>query len=296
MAPQTAGMRDTWPSGLPARVELVEVPFFPQQDYQCGPAALATLLANLGAKVTPEQLVAQVYLPARQGSLQVEMLAAARRHDMVSYQLRPSFADLLREVAAGTPVVVLQNYGVWPMSGWHYAVVVGYDSVKGDVILRSGEKRRLTMPLAVLEYTWKESAYWAMVVMPPGQVPVTAQERPYLDAVIAMARIGSPAASKSAYEAVLHRWPENLAASIGLANAHHAQGDLDATEAVLRAAVLRHPDAMAVRNNLAQTLSDQGRNAEALEEVERARGLAGAQADAVLETRALIVRRMQTAQ
>jgi len=295
MAPQTATMRSAWPDGLPARVELAEVPFFPQQDYQCGPAALATVLANSGVSIRPEALVDQVYLPARQGSLQIEMLAAARRHDRVSFQLRPSFEDLLREVAAGVPVVVLQDYGVWPMSGWHYAVVVGYDSVKGEVVLRSGEKRRLTMPLAVLEYTWKESGYWAMVVTSPERIPATAKERPYLDAVIAMSRIGSREASRQAFETFLSRWPENLAASIGLANAHHAGADLVATESVLRTALLRHPDAMALRNNLAQTLSDQGRHAEALEEIDRARELPGAHADAVLETRNLIVKRMQAA-
>ena len=64
-----------------------------------------------GVKVTPEELVPQVYLPERKGSLQVEMLAAARRHGMVSYQLAPRFEDVLREIAAGTPVVVLQNLG-----------------------------------------------------------------------------------------------------------------------------------------------------------------------------------------
>jgi hypothetical protein len=37
--------------------------------------------------------VPQVYLPARKGSLQVEMLAAARRHGLVSYQLAPSKVD-----------------------------------------------------------------------------------------------------------------------------------------------------------------------------------------------------------
>ncbi|HHK0959736.1 TPA: hypothetical protein ACQQQD_006485, partial [Pseudomonas aeruginosa] len=31
-------------AALPARVELRDVPFFPQEAYQCGPAALATML------------------------------------------------------------------------------------------------------------------------------------------------------------------------------------------------------------------------------------------------------------
>ena len=82
--PQTAELREALPQGLPERVELKEVPFFPQTEYQCGPAALATALAAAGVKVTPEDLVSQVYLPERKGSLQIEMLAAARRHGLVS--------------------------------------------------------------------------------------------------------------------------------------------------------------------------------------------------------------------
>lgn len=290
--PQTAELNKSRPADLPERVELSEVPFFPQQDYECGPAALATTLANFGARVTPEELVPQVYLPARKGSLQVEMLAAPRRYGMVSYQIAPRLENLLRELAAGIPVIVLQDYGVWPFSIWHYAVVVGYDYPKGDVVLRSGEKPRLSMPLAVLEYTWKESDYWAMVVVPPGRIPATAAESDYLAAIAAMERIGNPAAAKTAYATFLGRWPDNLAASVGLANAHYALHELGQAEAVLRRAVRRHPDSAVVLNNLAQTLSDEGRNDEALPLIERAAALGGPLAPAVSETHELIMRRM----
>ena len=110
--PQTAELRRALPQGIPEKTELREVPFFPQEEYQCGPAALATVLSASGSRVAPEDLVAQVYLPERKGSLQVEMLAAARRHGRVSYQLAPRLEDLLRELAAGNPVIVLQNLGV----------------------------------------------------------------------------------------------------------------------------------------------------------------------------------------
>ena len=43
---QVTVLRDNWPVDLPEHVELADVPFFPQEDYQCGPAALATSLAN----------------------------------------------------------------------------------------------------------------------------------------------------------------------------------------------------------------------------------------------------------
>lgn len=293
LLPQTEQLRQGRPAGLPERVELVEVPFFPQTEYQCGPAALATALAHFGVKVTPEDLVDQVYLPARRGSLQVEMLAAARRRGMVSYQLAPRFESLLREVAVGNPVIVLQDYGIWPFTMWHYAVAVGYDYGQGELVLRSGEKRRLTIPFGIFEYTWKEGKYWSMVALPPDRVAVTATENGYLESVLALARTGDNRAARTAYASVLGRWPENLTAMIGLANAHHALGELREAETVLRRAAGLQPESVAVLNNLAQTLSDQGRNSEALPLIERAVALGGPFVPAARETRELILKRLQ---
>ena len=292
LVPQTEELRAAWPDGLPQRVELAEVPFFPQQDYQCGPAALAMALASLHQDVTPEDLVGEVYLPARQGSLQVEMLAAPRRHGMLSYQLAPRFEDLLREVAAGTPVIVLQDYGVWPVPLWHYALAIGYDRDTGDVLLRSGEKHRLRIPFPVLEHTWRKSSYWAMVVVPPERVPATATEADFLAAVLALARVGDARTAGRGFAALLARWPDNLGASIGLANSHHGLGELRQAERVLRRAAERHPDSTVVLNNLAQTLSDLGRDDEALPLVDRAITLGGPFVDAARETRVEILKKL----
>ena len=291
--PQTEEMRQHRPEGLPQTAELTGVPFFPQEDFLCGPSALATSLANFGVQVTPDDLVDQVYLPGRHGSLQVEMMASARRNGTVAYQLAPRFEDLLREVAAGFPVLVLQDFGIWPFSIWHYALVIGYDLQRGHVIMRSGDKRRLIIPYAVLEYTWKESDYWAMVTSPPTKIPVTATEAPYLKAVIALEGAGNKKAARDAYAAMLERWPENLGAGIGMANMAYSLGDLKQAEAVLRRMVEKHPDQAVAYNNLAQTIFDQGRIAEALPLAERAVELGGPNAAAARETRDAISRRLQ---
>ena len=91
------GYESALPAALPQRVELVAVPFHPQQDYQCGPAALATVLGHAGVARTPEQLVAEVYLPQRQGSLQLEMLGATRRAGLLPYRLEGTPQALLAE-------------------------------------------------------------------------------------------------------------------------------------------------------------------------------------------------------
>ncbi|MGE5641155.1 MAG: PA2778 family cysteine peptidase [Clostridia bacterium] len=281
--PQTAQLREGLPPELPEHAELKSVPFYAQTEYQCGPAALAIALNAAGASVTPEQLVPEVYIPERKGSLQVEMLAATRRHGLVSYLLQPRFVDVLREVAAGTPVVVLQDLS--PLGTYHYAVVVGYDYESGKLFLRSGEDERQVLLFPVFEFTWLRTGYWAMVAVPPDRIPATAEESRWLSSIAALEHSGDARTARTAYETFLKRWPGNTNAAIGLANAFYTLKDLPQAEAVLREAARREPDSPIVLNNLAQTLLDQGRPQEALPFAERAVAAGGPYAAETAKTR-----------
>jgi tetratricopeptide (TPR) repeat protein len=210
---------------------------------------------------------------------------------MVSYQLAPRFEDLLREVAAGTPVVVLQNLGILA-SSWHYAVAVGYDYPGGRLVLRSGTLEREVMPFAAHEVVWMRSGYWAMVALPPDRIPATADENRWLAAVAALERAGDARSARIAYRTFLGRWPDNVNAAVGLANAHHTLGELADAEQVLREAARRSPDSVVVLNNLAQTLSDLGRHQEALAAIDRAVTAGGPFAGAVQKTRAGILEKL----
>ncbi|WBY00968.1 PA2778 family cysteine peptidase [Ramlibacter tataouinensis] len=293
MVPQTVALRTGWPAGVPQSTSVEGVPFFPQTEYQCGPAALATVLAFTGTPVTPEPLVDQVYIPERRGSLQLEMLAAARRYGRVSYVLAPRYADLLREVAAGNPVLVLQDVGALTRQ-WHYAVVNGFDYPSGSIYLRSGTTARLEMPFTAFERSWMASGYWAMVATPPDRIPATATEDAWMNAVLAMARVAPAEAVATAFATALRRWPDNLAAAVGLANQLHARGALADAEGVLRQARQRHPGSAIVANNLAQVLSDLGRQREALALIDEVGADAGNPfASEIRATRAGIVERMK---
>ncbi|MES2784821.1 MAG: PA2778 family cysteine peptidase [Pseudomonadota bacterium] len=295
MVPQTVALRSAWPEGVARTVELTQVPFFPQDEFQCGPAALATVLNYTGVQVTPDELAKNVYLPSRQGSLQVEMLAAPRRHGRISYQLRPQYEDVLREVAAGNPVIVLQD--VNPVfTQWHYAVLNGFDYPSGTLYLRSGEKRRLEMPFTAFEREWMAGNRWAMVAVAPDRIPATAAEDAWMNAVLAMTRVSGAEAAKTAYATALARWPNNLAAAIGLANQYHQAGSYGRAIDVLRVAQQRHPESVIVLNNLAQALTDEGRHAEALSQIDQALAIPSPFASDVRATRQLILERIATKQ
>jgi hypothetical protein len=273
--PQVIALIADPPPTLPERAELAQTPFFPQERYQCGPAALATVLVHGGVSTTPEALVDSVYLPERQGSLQAEMLATARRHRRVAYRLAPRLEDLLSEVAAGTPVVVLQNLLFSFAPRWHYAVVVGYDRPREEIILRSGTTERLVITLSNFERTWARSEFWAMVAVTPDKLPATAREEPYVGAVVALERV-SPADAHRAYAAALARWPRNLLARMGLGNTAYAAGDFAQAETAYRQVTRDHPEAADAWNNLATVLHRTGRTEEAMAAARRAIALGGA--------------------
>ncbi len=243
--------------GLPAQHELTATPFFPQQRYQCGPAALATLLHPHEPEAEPERLREQVYLPARQGSLQPEMVAAVRRYGLLPYPFEADLERLLREVAAGRPVLVLQNLGLDWLPRWHYAVVVGYDLEQREVVLRSGTDRRRTTPFGVFENTWARSHHWALLVLPPGELPLSAEPLPLLQQVHALEKSGLLQLAGRYYQAAAERWPDEPLVWMGLGNYRYGQGDGSGAEAAYRRVIALKGDYLPAWNNLAYVLLEQ---------------------------------------
>lgn len=288
-APQVSGLLERRPADLPTRVEIAQTPFFPQEEYQCGPASLAAVLQHAGKAASPESLRPQVYVPGRKGSLQAEMLAGARRHGLLAYPPAPNVEALLREIAAGTPAVVLQNLALDWAPLWHYAVAIGYDLDAREIVLRSGVTRRLAMSLDTFERTWARGGYWAMLALPPDRLPAGAAESPYVAAAAALER-ADPAAASRAYETALARWPENLAALLGLGNAKYALRDLAGAAAAYRRVTQQHPGFADAWNNLAQAMFELGVRDEARAAARRAVAIGGPRLDTYRQTLEHILR------
>ncbi len=256
------------------RVELNDVPFFAQDAYQCGAAALAIVLSWSGLPTDPEMLISEVYTPARKGSLQTALIGAARRHGRVAYPVS-GVESMLTEVAAGHPVIILQNLGLSWYPKWHYSVVVGYDLPKGIVILHSGETPFKHLSLRIFKNTWVRSGYWGLLVLKPNQLPATAQKKTYLEAVLGLEHTHQWHAAVKGYETVLRRWSGSLPALIGLGNSLYALGDLTGAENAFRKATYLNPSSGSAFNNLAQVLWEQKRQQEALEIARKAVALGG---------------------
>jgi tetratricopeptide (TPR) repeat protein len=250
--------------------ELTDVPFFAQTEYQCGPAALATILNTAGVAVTPTELVDAVYVEDLKGSLQPELTAATRRYGLLPLPVAPDAQSLLTEVAHGRPALVLQNLGVRKVPVWHYAVVVGFDADAGEVILRSGTEQRRLEPLRRFLKSWKLADNWAFVAIEPGTIPTTAQSDVYMRALVGAGRQFSDSTLARAYDSALARWPDDPFVLFLAALREHTAGQPASAAQLYRGVLARDPDHSAARNNLANVLLEQGCRAEALQEAHTA--------------------------
>jgi len=247
---------------LPRAHAISDVPFFPQEEAECGPAALAMALRHAGAEVDPEDLSPMVFTRARRGSFQFDLVGAARRNGHVPYPV-VGWQGLFAEVSAGRPVVVLQNLGFDWLPFWHFAVLIGFDRDAGTVTLHTGTREARSVPTYLFARTWRRASHWARVVLPPSELPELLGERSTLEAIAALEGTAEPTTSERAYAAVVERWPASGPAHLGLGNVRYRRGDLAGAEAAWRAGLEATPDFIPTLNNLAHLLGETGRSEEA---------------------------------
>lgn len=250
--------------GLPAAVNLESVPFHPQTEFHCGPAALATVLEYSGLEVTVDELAERVYTPGLRGSLQAEMSATVRGKGRLAYRLPGELRAILAEVAAGRPVLVLENLGLASRPYWHYAVVVGYDREGNVMLLRSGEEREQRVPAGRWLRRWDRAGRWALVLIEPGHWPVAANPERWIAAAADFESVADSASAVAVWEQTLERWPDLPLAWLGLGNTEFARGNHEAAvHAYLRLLAI-DPEHGSGRFNLAVALDHAGRPCEAL--------------------------------
>lgn len=158
-------------AAAPETGRILAVPFFPQEEYQCGPAAVASVLAYWGISAEPAAIAEAVYLPRLKGTLSLDLLLYAEQRGLRAVLL-PRSADALKAaLRAGRPVIALLNVGSRLISTWHYVVVVGYADGPRAFLAHDGRHRERVFPYDDFAWRWQASGRWALLVEPPGGGP-----------------------------------------------------------------------------------------------------------------------------
>lgn len=261
------------PTMFPRAHQIAAVPFVNQTAGYCGPATLAMAMGALGRNVTPETLGAQAYTPGLKGTFQEDMISTARRQGFMAVPIH-GMADLLAEVRANHPVIVFENLAFTWLPQWHYALVFGYDLDAQKIILHSGSQSSKHWDLRHFERSWMLGDYWGLVVLRPGELAITANEMVHVKSAVALEDIGNLDAAELAYQSIRQRWPESLAAGVGLANIAFARGENREALKVLSEVTIYHPTSAIAWYNLAVAQESVNKTEEARRSARKALSLA----------------------
>ncbi len=138
------------------------VPFYPQQEYQCGPATLAGVLNYQGLAVTPEEIAADIFSKSAKGTLNLDMLIYARKKGFNAIQYSGSIEDIRANINAGYPVIVLVDYGVLLYRQNHFMVIIGYND--DGFIVNSDVLERQFIDYKRFIRAWEKTKYWLLLI------------------------------------------------------------------------------------------------------------------------------------
>lgn len=253
-----------------AYVNLGSTPFFPQSEYQCGPAALATLLVSSGVQVTSDDLAEKVYIPKRKGSLQIEMIAATREYGRIPYLLDPTLSNVLDELHQGRPVLVFQNLGLQVKPVWHYAVVIGYDPEANEIVLRSGTNANKRLNVNKFMRSWQRADSWSFVALKPGELPAKVDFDRYFQALNDMSHNSSAQFMLELYLTASQQFAGKSLVWFALGNAYLRSNNHEQAVRAYSHVLELDPDHIAARNNLAFTLGNLSCDEQALAQAKEA--------------------------
>lgn len=248
----------------------IDVPFVTPRSELCASTSIE-MVSSYWKSRTPyvprlslSELDERTLIPAKGGTLQIELIAAARADGLLVYPIEPTFDALFSELSEHHPVIVLVNRGYSWYPLWHYAPVTGYDAKAQTILMHFGDTPNEAVPIGTFTALWERSDNWSVVLLPPGQLPTSATAEKFLRAAYDLEKIGMLDEAIIAYKSALSRWSNDIPTLIALGNAYYNSHQITKAEQIYRRILLidsKHPFAL---NNLADLLCHTGRSDEAL--------------------------------
>ncbi|MCE5194297.1 MAG: C39 family peptidase [Nitrospiraceae bacterium] len=138
------------------------IPFYSQEEYQCGPASLAGLMNFLGVEITPEEIAKEIYSKSAKGTLNIDMIFYPQTKGLISEQYSGNIEDVKKKIDSGYPLIVFVDYGFLSVQANHFMVIVGYN--EHGVIANSGKDKHKTIIYEDFKKIWEKTKNWTLIL------------------------------------------------------------------------------------------------------------------------------------
>ncbi len=138
------------------------VPFFPSENFQCGPTSLASVLNFLGLEITPEKIAKEIYSEGAKGTSDFDMILYPTKKGFKSIHYKGSLDDLKEKIKANKPLIVMVDEGIWFYKKYHFMVVVGFDN--SGLIVYSGKNKDERIDYEKFISKWQKTDFWTLLI------------------------------------------------------------------------------------------------------------------------------------
>lgn len=153
----------------PASFHFIEgVPMYPQNEYMCGPAAMASVVGYWGLHEKMSDVAKEVYEEKLNGTLPIDLLIYAKGKGFEASYYKGSLDDLREKVSKKTPLILFLNlgYDFYPVG--HYIVVTGYSDRFRAVVAHSGTESEQVFTYDELLRDWGKTDFSTLLITPKG--------------------------------------------------------------------------------------------------------------------------------
>ena len=137
------------------------VPFFPAEDFQCGPSSLASVLNFLGLEIAPEEIAKEVYSEGARGTADFDMILYPIKKGFKSFHYKGDLEDLKEKIKANKPLIVMVDEGTWFYKKYHFMVVIGFDNF-GLRVYSGKNKERIDYEKFLKK--WEKADFWTLLI------------------------------------------------------------------------------------------------------------------------------------
>jgi ABC-type bacteriocin/lantibiotic exporter with double-glycine peptidase domain len=146
----------------------IELPFYRQSDYQCGPSALASVINYWNRKaglpeISLQEIIDSIYSQGARGVLGIDLEIYARKKGFDTIQKSGTVEELKAFINEGIPPIILVSYGFSVYQLDHFMVVKSYNE-KGIIV--NSKKPDQFISYKELSRIWKRAGYWMLVIKP----------------------------------------------------------------------------------------------------------------------------------
>ena len=152
------------PDNMQTSRMIQNVPFYPQEEFQCGPASLAGVLNHWNITVSPEEIASEIYSKSAKGTLTIDMVLYVEKRGLKARQYPGSFEDIKSKIDSGYPLIVLVDEGFLIYQKNHFMVVIGY---RGEgILVNSGREKHKFIPVKDFLRSWERTKFWSLWITP----------------------------------------------------------------------------------------------------------------------------------